>query len=154
MKLLLAIVDEAYGRPAWHGPNLKGSVRRLTEELQARGVEADLVTLPLIERQIPVVADSHVDPTFGSGAVKSDVVRTMLGTNEDEGTKLTASWISSAADSSRAWTSTGSPGRTHPPRVTTAMTPLLRTRCRRPDVARSLSAYDALATARICGVDR
>ena len=30
--LLLAIVDEAYDRPAWHGPNLKGSLRRLTED--------------------------------------------------------------------------------------------------------------------------
>ena len=28
------------------------------------------VTLPLIERQIPVVADAHVDPSFGTGAVK------------------------------------------------------------------------------------
>ncbi len=31
LALLLAIVDEAYDRPAWHGPNLKGSLRRLTE---------------------------------------------------------------------------------------------------------------------------
>jgi hypothetical protein len=30
--LLLEILDEAYDRPAWHGPNLRGSVRRLTEE--------------------------------------------------------------------------------------------------------------------------
>ncbi|HEY6050809.1 MAG TPA: DinB family protein, partial [Thermoanaerobaculia bacterium] len=30
--LLLSIVDEAYDRSAWHGPNLKGSLRRLTEE--------------------------------------------------------------------------------------------------------------------------
>jgi uncharacterized damage-inducible protein DinB len=29
--LLLAMVDEAYDRPAWHGPNLKGSLRRLTQ---------------------------------------------------------------------------------------------------------------------------
>jgi valyl-tRNA synthetase len=28
------------------------------------------VTLPLTDRRIPVVADEHVDPTFGSGAVK------------------------------------------------------------------------------------
>ncbi len=30
--LLLAILDEAYDAPAWHGPNLKGSIRRVTEE--------------------------------------------------------------------------------------------------------------------------
>ena len=30
--LLLSIVDEAYDHSAWHGPNLKGSLRRLTEE--------------------------------------------------------------------------------------------------------------------------
>jgi hypothetical protein len=35
LALLLAIVDEAYDRPAWHGPNLKGSLRRLTEEQAA-----------------------------------------------------------------------------------------------------------------------
>ncbi|MDQ6894500.1 MAG: DinB family protein [Acidobacteriota bacterium] len=33
--LLLAIVDEAYDRSAWHGPNLKGSLRRLTQEQAA-----------------------------------------------------------------------------------------------------------------------
>jgi uncharacterized damage-inducible protein DinB len=30
--LLLEIFDEAYDRKAWHGPNLRGSVRRLSEE--------------------------------------------------------------------------------------------------------------------------
>ena len=30
MPLLLAILDEAYDRPAWHGPNLRGSLRRMT----------------------------------------------------------------------------------------------------------------------------
>ena len=29
-----------------------------------------MLTLPLTDRQIPVVADEHVDPTFGTGAVK------------------------------------------------------------------------------------
>ncbi|HZO99959.1 MAG TPA: DinB family protein [Terriglobia bacterium] len=29
-KLLLAMVDEAYGRKAWHGPNLRQSLRRLS----------------------------------------------------------------------------------------------------------------------------
>ena len=28
--LLLALLDEAYDRPAWHGPNLRGAIRGLT----------------------------------------------------------------------------------------------------------------------------
>jgi uncharacterized damage-inducible protein DinB len=30
--ILLRLVDEAFDKPAWHGPNLFGSVRRLTPE--------------------------------------------------------------------------------------------------------------------------
>jgi hypothetical protein len=30
--LLLALVDEAFDRRAWHGPNLRGSIRRVTPE--------------------------------------------------------------------------------------------------------------------------
>jgi len=30
--LLLDLIDAAYDRPAWHGPNLRGSVRRVTAE--------------------------------------------------------------------------------------------------------------------------
>ena len=30
MTLLLRIVDESYERKAWHGPNLKGSIRGLS----------------------------------------------------------------------------------------------------------------------------
>ena len=33
--LLLEIFDEAYDRKAWHGPNLRGAVRRLSEEAAA-----------------------------------------------------------------------------------------------------------------------
>ena len=28
------------------------------------------VLLPIVNREIPVIADEHVDPTFGTGAVK------------------------------------------------------------------------------------
>ena len=28
------------------------------------------ITLPLVDRQIPIVADEHVDPAFGTGCVK------------------------------------------------------------------------------------
>src|SRR5688572_10583095 len=30
--LLLALLDEAFDKPAWHGPNLMGSIRRLDHE--------------------------------------------------------------------------------------------------------------------------
>jgi hypothetical protein len=30
---LLRLLDEAYSKKAWHGPNLKGSIRRVTPEL-------------------------------------------------------------------------------------------------------------------------
>jgi uncharacterized damage-inducible protein DinB len=33
---LLALLDEAYDRPAWHGPNLKGAVRRVRASEAAR----------------------------------------------------------------------------------------------------------------------
>jgi uncharacterized damage-inducible protein DinB len=33
--LLVRILDESYERKAWHGPNLKGSIRGLTEEQAA-----------------------------------------------------------------------------------------------------------------------
>jgi hypothetical protein len=32
LQLLLQIVDESYGRKAWHGPNLRGSIRGLTAD--------------------------------------------------------------------------------------------------------------------------
>jgi hypothetical protein len=32
LQLLLQILDESYGRKAWHGPNLRGSIRRLTAD--------------------------------------------------------------------------------------------------------------------------
>ncbi len=32
ISLLLALIDEAYERKTWHGPNLKGSLRGLTAE--------------------------------------------------------------------------------------------------------------------------
>jgi hypothetical protein len=31
VRLLLALLDEAYDHPAWHGPNLRGSLRGLSE---------------------------------------------------------------------------------------------------------------------------
>lgn len=34
--LLLGLLDEAYNRPAWHGPNLRGSLSRLTAVEAAR----------------------------------------------------------------------------------------------------------------------
>ena len=34
----LAILDQAYNRPSWHGTNLRGSIRRVSA--QAGGVEA------------------------------------------------------------------------------------------------------------------
>ena len=33
IKILLGLVDEAYSRKAWHGPNLKGSLRGLSANL-------------------------------------------------------------------------------------------------------------------------
>ncbi|HUK13147.1 MAG TPA: DinB family protein [Thermoanaerobaculaceae bacterium] len=33
--LLLGLIDEAYDRPAWHGPNLRGALRGLTAEAAA-----------------------------------------------------------------------------------------------------------------------
>jgi hypothetical protein len=33
---LLGLLDEAYKGPAWHGPNLRGSIRRLTSREAAR----------------------------------------------------------------------------------------------------------------------
>jgi hypothetical protein len=30
--LLLDAIDQAYNRPAWHGPNLRGAIRRVTAE--------------------------------------------------------------------------------------------------------------------------
>src|SRR5690606_30153707 len=35
-----------------------------------RGMTGRLLLLPLTDRQIPLLADSYVDPTFGTGAVK------------------------------------------------------------------------------------
>jgi valyl-tRNA synthetase len=35
-----------------------------------RGLVGTTITLPLVGREIPVVADAHVDPEFGTGAVK------------------------------------------------------------------------------------
>ena len=35
IKLLLALLDEAYDRPAWHGPNLRGALRGLSAEQAA-----------------------------------------------------------------------------------------------------------------------
>ena len=35
MRLLLEILDESYERKAWHGPNLKGSIRGLSAEQAA-----------------------------------------------------------------------------------------------------------------------
>ena len=32
---LLAIMDAAYDKPSWHGPNLRGSVRRITAQQAA-----------------------------------------------------------------------------------------------------------------------
>jgi hypothetical protein len=32
---LLAILDQAYNRPSWHGTNLRGSIRRVTPETAA-----------------------------------------------------------------------------------------------------------------------
>src|SRR5262245_66580586 len=32
IELLLQLLDQAYDRKAWHGPNLKGSLRRVTAE--------------------------------------------------------------------------------------------------------------------------
>jgi hypothetical protein len=32
---LLAIIDQAYNRSSWHGPNLRGSIRRVTAEQAA-----------------------------------------------------------------------------------------------------------------------
>jgi uncharacterized damage-inducible protein DinB len=34
--LLLGLLDEGYNRPAWHGPNLRGSLARLTAREAAR----------------------------------------------------------------------------------------------------------------------
>ena len=33
--LLLSLLDEAFDKPAWHGPNLMGSIRRLDHETAA-----------------------------------------------------------------------------------------------------------------------
>src|SRR6185503_12219164 len=35
LEQLLAIVDQAYDRPSWHGTNLKGSIRRVTATIAA-----------------------------------------------------------------------------------------------------------------------
>jgi hypothetical protein len=35
LQLLLQILDESYGRKAWHGPNLRGSIRGLTADQAA-----------------------------------------------------------------------------------------------------------------------
>ena len=35
IKLLLALLDEAYDHPAWHGPNLRGALRGLSAEQAA-----------------------------------------------------------------------------------------------------------------------
>jgi len=32
MEQLLAIIDQAYNRRSWHGPNLRGSLRRVSAE--------------------------------------------------------------------------------------------------------------------------
>ncbi|MBS3975079.1 MAG: valine--tRNA ligase [Actinobacteria bacterium] len=40
------------------------------EDPRYRALVGAAVTLPLIGREIPIVADEHVDPAFGSGAVK------------------------------------------------------------------------------------
>jgi hypothetical protein len=32
LELLLGLIDEAYARQAWHGPNLRGSIRGLNEK--------------------------------------------------------------------------------------------------------------------------
>jgi DinB superfamily len=32
VKQLLMIMDQAYDRPSWHGPNLRGSIRRVSAE--------------------------------------------------------------------------------------------------------------------------
>ncbi|HEX4388039.1 MAG TPA: valine--tRNA ligase [Steroidobacteraceae bacterium] len=40
------------------------------EDERYRALIGKSVRLPLAEREIPVIADSHVDPAFGSGAVK------------------------------------------------------------------------------------
>ena len=40
------------------------------EDERCRHLVGKRVLLPLMEREIPVVADSYVDPTFGTGAVK------------------------------------------------------------------------------------
>jgi hypothetical protein len=39
--LLLQLIDESYGRKAWHGPNLKGSIRGLTSREAAWRPRAD-----------------------------------------------------------------------------------------------------------------
>ena len=33
LSLLLHLIDESYNKKAWHGPNLKGSIRRVSAEL-------------------------------------------------------------------------------------------------------------------------
>ena len=35
VRQLLAIIDQAYNRSSWHGPNLRGSIRRVTAEQAA-----------------------------------------------------------------------------------------------------------------------
>lgn len=41
IELLLRIIDEAYERKAWHGPNLRGSIRGLTAQQAAWRPEED-----------------------------------------------------------------------------------------------------------------
>lgn len=36
IKALLVLLDEAYNKPAWHGPNLRGSLRRLSAQQAVR----------------------------------------------------------------------------------------------------------------------
>jgi hypothetical protein len=41
VRIVIAAIDRAYDRPSWHGPNLRGSLRRLTPALAARRPHRD-----------------------------------------------------------------------------------------------------------------
>jgi hypothetical protein len=75
------------------------------------------IKLPLTDRTIPVVADTHVDPEFGTGAVKvtpaHDPNDFAIGQRHD-------------LESSRSWTSTASSPSTAPSRAWTASRPAPR----------------------------
>ncbi len=39
IELLLGLLDEAFDKKAWHGPNLRGALRRVTARAAAYAVE-------------------------------------------------------------------------------------------------------------------